>query len=764
MVLPFPYRLRLRAALLSLPNVSFSVVDLVLQDFTHGPSSLYLDQPPRIWFEEKLSRLGDTTMMYSALIDLAYRQSRTCVQILALLSCALEPLRPADFCALWEFSFDQDDDTVLSPERLYGIVAKGEMPTMVTADGDGLHLSNDLARQAIHRQMKGAQPIPHEMSERKLSHVFEDYEMFHCRIARSCLRLLHQKKTLSGRSYAEKHWANHLRQAGGSAVELNALVKEYYQQHRSAPASPVQEPHDAKQSKLFRRLAEDHLSVNLGSIFGSDAGSVVYPDPSDIDAALNADVPDKDTLVILRKINSRSPYQGHEKQQRHRKLEIVIAIQGHNIRGLEEMMKEEEFFMNEKMSFLQLAIDTPNVEAANVILQQFRRHSLAPLDHPSRELLMRAVRYQNKALVQSLLRYKHLFDLDAALIAAVEASNVALCQNLLSYGANVLVKSKTGETVLHLAAKTNSPDLVMLLLRWNAAVDDADAKSRTPLHLAAECGYTDVAQVLLKNSASLTTRDLSGKSPFFAACAEGRRDVAQLLSFSGADLRERDASGRTVLHAAAREGHEEIVEMLLHAGMSVEPSDKYGITPLHEAAERGWALIVKKLLDSGATVEKKCTGGASALHFACTSINVPEAVVQLLLRCGADIRARDVLGRTPMLLAAHLSTVRVVKLLAQRNQQLLRDRDDRKRGVCDYVNAADPLDSMVLSDSVAHKPTFEQRLARSKRKANRREKQEFLREVLLDMDLRLEEDDWESISILQMAEAEPAELQQGRGQ
>jgi ankyrin repeat protein len=744
----FSYRYRLKDALLSLPHLSFSVVDLVLQDFNHGINSMYQDQPFKLWFDQKLIQLGDNTMMHSALIELAYRQSRTCVRILSLLSCARERLRLPEFCSLWKHGLGpsaQDPDQILFPEQLYDIVTSGEMPLVVTVGGDGLHLSSDMVRQAIHSQMKQAQASgTHSIGENRLGHVFEEYERFSCQIARSCLLILQQNKWLPGQTYAEKHWASHLRQAGALAMELNGLVKQYYQQHLSPTASPIQEPHDAHQSKVFRGLAEDSLSVNLGSIFGGAAEDIDFPDPSDIDAALK-DPPSQEILVELQKINSRSNSQEVEKEERNSKLNIVMAIQRHDIEALQAKIRDRDFTLDDRMYFLQLAIDVPNIEAVELVLQHFRRASLVP-DHPSRELLTRAVRYQNRGLVQSMLQYRYLFDMSSALTAAVEASNIDLCEDLLRCGADVGVLSKSSETVLHIAAATNSARLIALLLRWNAAVNAVDTNNRTALHLASERGYTDVAQVLLKNSASLTARDRSGRSPFFVACAEGRRDVARVLWFSGADLKERDASGRSVLHAAASSGHEEVFEMLLSAGMTEEPKDYSGITPLQEAAEQGWALIVERLLDLGANVETKCIGGASALHFACTATNAPEAVVQLLLQRGADFRVRDVLGRTPLLLAFQLSTVRVVKILAKLDRRILSDTDNQGRRIYDYLHAADPL------DSGSRRLSPKERREQSNRKASRKEKLDFLRGVLHGSSQRHEEDNWKAIGIRTMAE------------
>ena len=64
-----------------------------------------------------------------------------------------------------------------------------------------------------------------------------------------------------------------------------------------------------------------------------------------------------------------------------------------------------------------------------------------------------------------------------------------------------------------------------------------------------------------------------------------------------------------------------------------------GWTPLHEAAVNGRSETLTKLLDLGAKLQATTTDGDTALHKAARWGHA--AAVQLLLRRGADVHARD---------------------------------------------------------------------------------------------------------------------------
>jgi ankyrin repeat protein len=129
--------------------------------------------------------------------------------------------------------------------------------------------------------------------------------------------------------------------------------------------------------------------------------------------------------------------------------------------------------------------------------------------------------------------------------------------------------------------------------------------------------------------------------------------VEQQLNRDPALVAERYMGGRTLLHEIAGQGNVRIVAALLHLGADPNASDGYGQTPLYwvsnaypyDGAAR--AAVVAILAQAGADVNaRERVKGCSALHMAARRGNV--LVAQALLRCGADIEARDKYGDMPL--------------------------------------------------------------------------------------------------------------------
>ena len=118
---------------------------------------------------------------------------------------------------------------------------------------------------------------------------------------------------------------------------------------------------------------------------------------------------------------------------------------------------------------------------------------------------------------------------------------------------------------------------------------------------------------------------------------------------------------------AAKRGSVDLVESLLQADPAlIGARDKDGSTPLHCATWKGHQAVVELLLRSGADVNahnQNSHWGTTALHAAAHANQA--AMAQLLIEHGADVNAKDMEGRTPLFHTAFHQAAAAAKVLKE---------------------------------------------------------------------------------------------------
>ncbi|KAI1761264.1 ankyrin repeat-containing domain protein [Hypoxylon sp. FL1150] len=129
-------------------------------------------------------------------------------------------------------------------------------------------------------------------------------------------------------------------------------------------------------------------------------------------------------------------------------------------------------------------------------------------------------------------------------------------------------------------------------------------------------------------------------------------EVVKDITLHLRDLNEIDIFGQTPLAWAASQGNAKNLKMLISYGSQVNISDRWNLTPLWYAVHSGDTESVQILLSAGADACSPGELGATVIHEAMRSGNDCTGVIDLLMAHNIDLGARDMFGRTPLILAA----------------------------------------------------------------------------------------------------------------
>lgn len=125
-----------------------------------------------------------------------------------------------------------------------------------------------------------------------------------------------------------------------------------------------------------------------------------------------------------------------------------------------------------------------------------------------------------------------------------------------------------------------------------------------------------------------------------------------------------DEYGRTPLHHAAGDGDAGKVGELLRAAADPNAQDDDGWTALHFAAQSRSEACVRVLLAAGARVDLRDSDGNTSLWRAVFDSRGDGAIIRLLREAGADARAANDHGVSPVKLARRIANYEVARFFA----------------------------------------------------------------------------------------------------
>ncbi|PNP54852.1 hypothetical protein THARTR1_04541 [Trichoderma harzianum] len=181
--------------------------------------------------------------------------------------------------------------------------------------------------------------------------------------------------------------------------------------------------------------------------------------------------------------------------------------------------------------------------------------------------------------------------------------------------------------------------------------------------------------------------------------------MVKLLLDVNATLEDSDSNnGHTPLMCAVQGKHQKIVSLLLEKGSKVDSKDKEGRTPLIMASEIGAENIVTLLLKNGrAGINLRDSSGKGWTPLQWSIHNRHDALVRLLLKEGADVKAEDSKGQTLLLWAVQNGYDSAVGILLGSGSNMgIKDEQQPMPRVVAPKDANTMLQPTLQEDSNAH--------------------------------------------------------------
>lgn len=300
-----------------------------------------------------------------------------------------------------------------------------------------------------------------------------------------------------------------------------------------------------------------------------------------------------------------------------------------------------------------------------------------------------------------------------ALLDAVKKENLIKTLQLINENYDVNQKGKSGYAPLHLASKLGKIEIVELLIKYKARVNDLDAHGWSPLHYAVFNGHIEVVKILLDDKANIEAKtlkgvqasgfvqgDFSSSTPLELAIANKQSNTAVYLIEKGADINiEAGTFNYPLLHDTVAYRLPEVAKLLIKKGYDINRRANDTTTALHLAAYEGRIKMLKLLIELGADLNIQINEdsllsygkGFTPLHSALrndTGWGGPPNKYQVeaakvLIQSGCDVNIKSSHDETALHFACMSQNIDVVKLLLKHKANV-NDQDDEGRTALFY--------------------------------------------------------------------------------
>src|SRR6185295_5621608 len=232
-----------------------------------------------------------------------------------------------------------------------------------------------------------------------------------------------------------------------------------------------------------------------------------------------------------------------------------------------------------------------------------------------------------------------------AVMYAAANDDIEVVRALIKAGANAKLKNQFGTSAITEAAIIGSAPIIDALIKAGADPNFKNPEGETPLMEAARSGKIDAAKRLLDAGADVNAKEnWGGQSAIMWAASQSQADMVKFLASRGADVNARGAIRQWERKTMGEPRPKDL--------------NKGGFTPLLYAAREGCVECVKNLLAAKADTDLQDPDGMTPLTMALFNQHFSAAAA--LIKGGADLDRWDLFGRSPVYMAADVSTLPVM--------------------------------------------------------------------------------------------------------
>ncbi|XP_030512362.2 protein ACCELERATED CELL DEATH 6-like [Rhodamnia argentea] len=225
------------------------------------------------------------------------------------------------------------------------------------------------------------------------------------------------------------------------------------------------------------------------------------------------------------------------------------------------------------------------------------------------------------------------------------------------------IRGPTGDSLLHIAAGIENPDIIQALLmvirlKWLAKVN---CRGDTALHFAVRAGRIRTAQLLLDRPRKMDKANDAGNKALHEAVKNRNCELTDLLLSRGLKcVYQKNKENKCPLYLALEMGNLTIFRRLMAA---VDGNQVHGMSPVHGAVMlRELELLNEIRWNKRELFNVRAAGRCTPLHLAAYD-NYVDGVAFLVRQFTSSAFKHDIEGYLPIHIACRMGHLEIVRLL-----------------------------------------------------------------------------------------------------